>query len=53
MYANGGENSAKLLGFTDNRQDAALQSGHFNAFIFTVTLRSALLRAIHIRKRNG
>lgn len=46
MYANGGENSAKLLGFTDNRQDAALQSGHFNEFIFTVTLRSALLRAL-------
>ena len=24
----------KLLGFTDNRQDAALQSGHFNDFVF-------------------
>ena len=24
----------KLLGFTDNRQDAALQSGHFNDFLF-------------------
>ena len=46
MYANGGVDSAKLLGFTDNRQDAALQSGHFNEFIFTVALRSALLRAL-------
>ena len=45
MYAKDNE-SAKLLGFTDNRQDAALQSGHFNEFIFTVTLRSALLRAL-------
>jgi DEAD/DEAH box helicase len=24
----------KLLGFTDNRQDAALQAGHFNDFLF-------------------
>ena len=24
----------KLLGFTDNRQDAALQAGHFNDFVF-------------------
>jgi hypothetical protein len=24
--------SRKLLGFTDNRQDAALQAGHFNDF---------------------
>jgi superfamily II DNA/RNA helicase len=36
----------KLLGFTDNRQDAALQSGHFNEFVLAVTLRSALLRAL-------
>ena len=26
--------SRKLLGFTDNRQDAALQAGHFNDFLF-------------------
>lgn len=31
----------KLLSFTDNRQDAALQSGHFNDFIRTVRIRSA------------
>jgi hypothetical protein len=36
----------KLLGFTDNRQDAALQSGHFNDFIFLLTLRSGLLAAL-------
>lgn len=36
----------KLLGFTDNRQDAALQSGHFNDFIFVTLLRGAMLRAV-------
>lgn len=36
----------KLLGFTDNRQDAALQAGHFNDFIFLLTLRSALVSAL-------
>ena len=36
----------KLLGFTDNRQDAALQAGHFNDFIFLLTLRSGLLGAL-------
>lgn len=36
----------KLLGFTDNRQDAALQAGHFNDFVFLLTLRSALIGAL-------
>lgn len=36
----------KLLGFTDNRQDAALQAGHFNDFIFLLTLRAGLVRAL-------
>ncbi len=36
----------KLLGFTDNRQDAALQAGHFNDFIFVSLLRGAILRAV-------
>lgn len=36
----------KLLGFTDNRQDAALQAGHFNDFIFLLMLRSALIGAL-------
>ncbi len=40
----------KLLGFTDNRQDAALQAGHFNDFIQVVLLRSALLAAVESRE---
>lgn len=36
----------KLLGFTDNRQDAALQAGHFNDFLFVSLLRGAMLRAV-------
>ncbi|MGY3441323.1 DEAD/DEAH box helicase [Bradyrhizobium sp. USDA 4473] len=36
----------KLLGFTDNRQDAALQAGHFNDFLFVSLLRGAILRAV-------
>ena len=40
------DSKRKLLGFTDNRQDAALQSGHFNDFLFVSLLRGAILRAI-------
>lgn len=36
----------KLLAFSDNRQDAALQAGHFNDFIFLLTLRGALMSAL-------
>lgn len=36
----------KLLSFTDNRQDASLQAGHFNDFVEISLLRSALLRAV-------
>ena len=35
----------KLLSFTDNRQDASLQAGHFNDFVQVALLRSALCRA--------
>jgi ATP-dependent helicase YprA (DUF1998 family) len=35
----------KLLSFTDNRQDASLQAGHFNDFIEIGILRAALYRA--------
>ena len=35
----------KLLSFTDNRQDASLQAGHFNDFVEIALLRSALWRA--------
>lgn len=40
------EHKRKLLGFTDNRQDAALQAGHFNDFLFVSLLRAATLTAI-------
>jgi len=40
------EEARKLLSFTDNRQDASLQAGHFNDFIDIAILRSALYRAV-------
>ena len=40
------EDKRKLLGFTDNRQDAALQAGHFNDFVFVSLLRGGILRAV-------
>ena len=40
------ERTKKLLAFTDNRQDASLQAGHFNDFIQILLLRGALLAAI-------
>jgi Lhr-like helicase len=36
----------KILGFTDNRQDAALQAGHFNDFVFVSLLRAAMICAL-------
>lgn len=36
----------KLLSFTDNRQDASLQAGHFNDFVEVVLLRGALRQAV-------
>ncbi|HXP85669.1 MAG TPA: helicase-related protein [Bryobacteraceae bacterium] len=36
----------KLLSFTDNVQDAALQSGHFNDFVQVVQLRTAIHKAL-------
>ncbi|NJM06308.1 DEAD/DEAH box helicase, partial [Candidatus Gracilibacteria bacterium] len=36
----------KLLSFTDNRQDASLQAGHFNDFANVALLRSAVAAAI-------
>ncbi|KAB2893776.1 MAG: DEAD/DEAH box helicase [Bacteroidetes bacterium] len=35
----------KLLSFTDNRQDASLQAGHFNDFIEVGLLRGGIYRA--------
>lgn len=40
------EHSRKLLAFTDNRQDAALQAGHFNDFVFVTMLRGAIISAL-------
>lgn len=43
---NRSENARKLLGFSDNRQDAALQAGHFNHQVSLLVLRAGLLRAL-------
>jgi ATP-dependent helicase YprA (DUF1998 family) len=40
----------KILSFTDNRQDASLQAGHFNDFVQVALLRSALYAAL---KKHG
>lgn len=41
-----GEERSKLLCFTDNRQDASFQAGHFNDFVQTAVLRAALYAAL-------
>jgi hypothetical protein len=43
----------KLLAFTDNRQDAALQAGHFNDFLFVALLRAATLAAVRAAGSEG
>ncbi len=47
-----GENAkaAKILSFTDNRQDASLQAGHFNDFVQTSLLRSSLSSALQTKQ---
>lgn len=40
----------KLMSFTDNRQDASLQAGHFNDFIQVGLLRAALFKALQERQ---
>lgn len=44
------EKDTKVLSFADNRQDSSLQSGHFNDFVSTVRLRTALIRALKGKK---
>jgi superfamily II DNA/RNA helicase len=44
------EKYQKLLSFTDNRQDAALQSGHFNDAIKVIQLRSAIYHSLYKHK---
>lgn len=43
----------KLLSFTDNRQDASLQAGHFNDFAQVALLRSALHKATQNKGPQG
>lgn len=38
--------SQKMMSFTDNRQDASLQAGHFNDFASVALLRSAITKAL-------
>lgn len=40
------DSAKKILAFTDNRQDASLQAGHFNDFVQVLLLRGALLASI-------
>jgi len=47
------DRARKLLSFTDNRQDASLQAGHFNDFIEIGLLRSALYKAVLDAGANG
>lgn len=43
----------KVLSFTDNRQDASLQAGHFNDFIEVGLLRSAIYKAVAAAGEHG
>jgi very-short-patch-repair endonuclease len=43
------DEARKLLSFTDNRQDASLQAGHFNDFIQVALVRAALYKALQER----
>lgn len=40
----------KVMSFTDNRQDASLQTGHFNDFLMIGRLRSSIYRALKLAK---
>ncbi len=46
-------NSRKVLAFSDNRQDASLQAGHFNDFVQSTLVRRALLRAAQAAGPDG
>lgn len=47
------QKARKMLSFTDNRQDASLQAGHFNDFIEVTLLRSAVYRAVQHAGASG
>jgi len=40
----------KVMSFTDNRQDAALQAGHFNDFMSIIRIRSAINSALEVNQ---
>jgi hypothetical protein len=48
-----GDGRNKLLSFTDNRQDASLQAGHFNDWITTIKLRAAIQQAVATAGADG
>ena len=57
-WMHGGESemdlyTRKLLGFTDNRQDAALQAGHFNDFLFVSLVRAGFFGALQEAGSSG
>ena len=45
-YGHQNLNEQKIMSFTDNRQDASLQAGHFNDFIQVIHLRSAIEKVL-------
>lgn len=47
------QEAKKLLSFTDNRQDASLQAGHFNDFVEVSMVRGAIYRAAKSRGEAG
>ena len=47
------QEAKKLLSFTDNRQDASLQAGHFNDFVEVSLIRSGLVRALNFAGPEG
>ncbi len=44
---------AKVLSFTDNRQDASLQAGHLNDFVHTAQIRAGLIVALRNAPARG
>jgi len=48
-----GPEARKLLSFTDNRQDASLQAGHFNDFVSIGLIRAALFTALEQAGEGG
>lgn len=46
LEGDGAHKARKLLAFGDNRQDAALQAGHFNDFVNVLMVRAALCKAL-------